>query len=78
MREAERQATGIPELIRHLQAADRERRALQPSTPGYDSAAAKVERISRRIFEEAAAEEERAQRKARYGRGAGGSPKPQE
>jgi hypothetical protein len=78
MREAERQAPGIPELIKHLQAADRDRRALQPSTPGYDRAAAEVERLSRRIFEEAPEEEERARRTARYWRSIVGAPKPRE
>jgi hypothetical protein len=71
MREPERAPTVIPELIRHLQAADRDRRASQPSTPGYHRAAEEVERLSRRIFEEATAEEERARRKTRYGRAPG-------
>jgi hypothetical protein len=58
MREVERQAPGIPELIKHLQDADRYRRAMQPSSPGYHRAAEEVERLSRRIFEQATAEEE--------------------
>lgn len=77
MREVEPAPTQIPELIKHLQAADRDRRALQPSTPGYHRAAAEVERLSRQIFEEATAEEERARRWGHYGGAAGGSPKPQ-
>jgi len=78
MRDGQGAPTVIPELIKHLQAADRDRRGLQPSTPGYDRAAAEVERLSRRIFEEATAEEERARREAHYGRAAGGLPRPQE
>jgi hypothetical protein len=78
MREPERQAPGIPELIKHLQDADRYRRAMEPSTPAFHRAAAEVERLSRRIFEEANAEEARARRQARYGPGAEGSPRPQE
>jgi hypothetical protein len=78
MRQPERQAPGIPELIKHLKDADRYRRALPPSTPGYQRAAELVERLSRRIFAEATAEEEEARHQARPGPGPSTSPKPQE
>ena len=77
MREVERQATGIPELIKHLQDADRYRRALQPSSAGYHRAAEEVERLSRQIFEQATAEEEQARRQGRQRPAARTSLKPQ-
>jgi hypothetical protein len=77
MREAERQAPGIPELIKHLKDADRYRRALPPSTPGYQRAAELVERLSRRIFAEARAEEEEVRPQARQRPAARTSRKPQ-
>jgi hypothetical protein len=61
----ERQATVIRELISRLQDADRYRRAFRPSSAAYHRAAREVERLSRRIFEEATAEEEQARRQAR-------------
>lgn len=75
MGEAERQAPGIPELIERLKDADRYRRALPPSTPGYQRAAELVERLSRRIFAESKAEEEQARRQAAQARSV--SPKPE-
>jgi hypothetical protein len=77
MRDAERQATGIPELIRHLRDADRYRRALRRSSAGYHRAAEEVERLSRRIFEEATAEEEQEHRQVGQRPAASRSPKPQ-
>jgi hypothetical protein len=77
MPEAGRKPTVILELIKRLQDADRYRRALRPSSAGYQRAAAEVERLSRRIFQEATAQEEQARRQAdRAARSV--SPKPQE